>query len=158
MATTRIVVGVVPRHAADVLSPALPFAQQFHAELICASVNAARYTAAFDSDGTVLSLPLTPDRSESRRERFDPTLQEAIAAALAGTGVKWSVEALAGRPARELELLADRVDAPMIVVGTRDPGARETLRELFNGSVADHLVHGQRRPVLVVPLKPVHLD
>jgi len=158
VATTRIVVGVVPRHAADVLSTAAVFAQQFHAELICASVNAARYTAAFDSDGTVLSLPLTPDRSESRRERFDPTLQEAIAAALAGTGVKWSVEALAGRPARELELLADRVDAPMIVVGTRDPGARETLRELFNGSVADHLVHGQRRPVLVVPLKPVDLD
>lgn len=152
--SSHIVVGVVPRHASEVLAAAAVFARWFGADLACASVNPSRYTAAYDSTGTVISLPLVPDHSDGRREHIEPRLEEAIAAALSGTGIAWTVHALAGQPARELELLADRLDAHMIVVGTRDPGARETLRELLNGSVADHLVHRQHRPVVVVPLDP----
>lgn len=151
----RIVVGIVPRQAADVLSAAAMFARRFGAELVCAHVDPSRYTAAFDPDGTPVSLPRVPDGSEGRKQLLDPELSDTIAATLTGTGVSWSAHALAGHPARELELLADRVGALMIVVGTRDPGARETLRELFNGSVADRLVHRQRRPVVVVPANPV---
>lgn len=152
---SHIVVGIVPNHADEILATAAVFARQFNADLACASVNPSRYTAAYDPDGTVLSLPLVPDHSDGRREQVDPRLAETITATLSSLGIKWTVHALAGEPARELELLADRLDARMIVVGTRDPGAREVLRELFNGSVADHLVRRQRRPVVVVPLNPI---
>lgn len=84
---SHIVVGVVPGHAADIVATAAMFARQFDADLICANVNASRYTATFDLDGTVVSLPLIPDRTEGRREQFDPDLHETIAATLADTGV-----------------------------------------------------------------------
>lgn len=153
--TPHIVVGVVPAHANDILNQAIIFAKHFGAVLACASVNPARRTASYAADGTVISVPLVPGGVESQsglREEFDSKLASEVKFVLHGSGVEWSIHALAGEPARELELLADRLDAVMIVVGTRGPGAREVLRELFNGSVADRLVFRQHRPVVVVPL------
>ena len=155
MTTSSLVVGIVPSNATEVLMIAAAVARRFDAELACASVNAARYTAAYTPDGDAVSLPRVPGRGDGTVEQFDPQLKATIETTLRDSGVPWSTYALAGDPGRELELLADRLDAHLIVVGTRDPGARETLRELFAGSVADQLSHRQRRPVLVVPLDPV---
>ncbi|WP_268878002.1 universal stress protein [Arthrobacter cheniae] len=55
---------------------------------------------------------------------------------LSRTHVSWSLRGLAGDPARKLSLLADRVDASMIVVGTHTPGLGRRLGELLEGSVA----------------------
>lgn len=46
----------------------------------------------------------------------------------------------------------------MIVVGTRPAGFRGTVHEFLSGSVAAQLAHHQRRPVVVVPLRPVGID
>jgi nucleotide-binding universal stress UspA family protein len=71
-------------------------------------------------------------------------------------GPPWDVELLFGDPATELGRLGERLDAVMIVVGTREAGVgRAALGEFFGGSVAVHLAHRQHRPVLVVPVHPV---
>jgi nucleotide-binding universal stress UspA family protein len=55
------------------------------------------------------------------------------------------VEVVAGRPAEALAAVADEHDAALIVVGTRGSGLSRRLL----GSVAEGLLHGSRRPVLV---------
>jgi nucleotide-binding universal stress UspA family protein len=53
-----------------------------------------------------------------------------------------------GPPARRLAELAERIDADLIVVGSR---GRAPLAELVRGSVTRQLLHEARRPVLAVP-------
>ena len=56
---------------------------------------------------------------------------------------------VAGPVGREVCVLAERLEAGLIVVGTH--GRRGTMRLLL-GSVADKVVRGAKRPVLVVPM------
>lgn len=159
MSTGRhIVVGVIRDRTAAVIAAAANFAEHFDAELVCASVNGARYTIDTHLDGAVVSLPIDPDTADEAVELFDPRLHAAIADALKGRSVRWSVRALAGGEAQELARLADTLDAVMIVVGTRERGFTGSLHEFINGSVAAQLAHRQHRPVVVVPLSPVGLD
>ncbi len=72
--------------------------------------------------------------------------------------VTWRVEPLAGDRVQELARLAERVDAVMIVVGTRQAGFRGRVSDFFGGSVAAQLAHHQPRPVLVVPTAPVGFE
>lgn len=150
-----IVVGVVRGQPDAVISTATQFAERFGAELVCAFVDAGRYTVDERPDGTVVSLSIDPDLGDEIVEEFDPGLRTAISAVMAGHDVPWSVRLLAGDPAQELADLADELDAEMIVVGTREPGLKGSLHEFFNGSVSAHLAHRQHRPVIVVPLNPV---
>jgi len=133
------------------------FAERFTAELVFATVDATRYPAASLPDDSVVAMPIDPDLGDELVERFDPVLRTTISNALAVHDVAWSVRALAGSPALERARLADALDATMIVIGTREPGLRGSLREFFNGSVAAQLAHRQHRPVVVVPLHPVGL-
>ena len=146
-----IIVGVVQRQPAYVLQQAAEFALKFDAMLVCASVDPSRYLVERFSDGRFTSMPVDPEIQDLRVERFDEALRNKIAAILEPTGVRWSVRPLVGDPSHELIALADRVDAVMIVVGTRSPGFRGSIQEFFNGSVAAHLAHRQHRPVVVVP-------
>jgi len=152
---SRIVVGIVPGQPAAVVATAASFAERFDAELVCAYVDTVRYGIGADLDGAVVALPIEADLAAEVVEMVDSELRAAVAAALEGRSVRWSIRALAGAPALELGRLAEEVDATMIVVGTREPGIRGSLHEFFNGSVAAQLTHRQRRPVLVVPLRPV---
>lgn len=154
----RILVGVVPNQPSAVVTTAAMFARHFHADLVCATVDVARYTVESMQDGTVVSMPIDPDLADETVELFDPDLRSSIAAVLEDRGVLWSVRALAGGPAQELARLAAELDAVMIVVGTRDRGIKGSLHEFFNGSVAAQLAHRQHRPVVVVPLNPVGPD
>jgi nucleotide-binding universal stress UspA family protein len=108
--------------------------------------------------GEVQATSIDPDLADDAELIFDPDAESAIAKTLAGTGVRWTVRALAGGPAVELARLADELDAIMIVVGTRQAGFRGTLHEFFSGSVVAQLAHHQHRPVVVVPLHPVGID
>ncbi|MBN8882721.1 MAG: universal stress protein [Salana multivorans] len=155
---THVVVGVALGRPDAVVVTAATFAERFGAELVCASVDVARYPIDTGPAGTVIATSIDPDLADDAVEVFDPDLRSAIAAALTGRQVPWSTRALAGSPARELARLADDVDAAMIVIGTREPGFRGALHEFFNGSVAAQLAHRQHRPVVVVPLSPVGLD
>jgi nucleotide-binding universal stress UspA family protein len=146
-----ILVGVVPRQLPHVLEKAAEFASKFDAMLVCARVDPSRYLVERFTDGRFTSMPIDPDIADLRVELFDESLRDRIAAILEPTGIRWSVQPLVGDPSHELAALADRVDALMIVVGTRSPGFRGTLQEFFNGSVAAHLAHRQHRALVVVP-------
>jgi nucleotide-binding universal stress UspA family protein len=154
----HVVVGVEPGQAVLVLQQAAVFARSFGARLVCAFADESRYVIEERPDGSVVSLPIDPDLAEGPPPRFDPALRERIASALAGEDVPWETRYLVGTPADALADLADRLDAAMIVVGSRESGMRGTVREFFNGSIAARLSHRQSRPVVVVPLAPVGRD
>lgn len=155
---TCVVVGVFKGQPTAVLNEAAVIAGHFAADLVCAFVDASRYSVDRLPDGTVVSMSLDPDMPESRHEKIDPALRSELAAVLDGGNIRWSARALAGGPAQELARLANELDAKMIVVGTRERGMRGTLREFVNGSVAVQLAHRQHRPVVVIPLNPVGDD
>jgi nucleotide-binding universal stress UspA family protein len=148
-----VVVGVVPHQSDVVLLRAADFAAALGADLVCAGVDRARYTVGENTDGSTVTLPFDPDLPELGDEEFDAGIQRHIEEVLRGKAVRWSVRALAGEPVRALAQLADTLDAEMIVVGTRD-GARSSIQEFFGGSLAVHLAHRQKRPVMVVPVSP----
>ncbi len=85
------------------------------------------------------------------REDLEVEVMLQAAAALDPLGVPWRMELDSGDPARGLQRIADRVDADLVVIGTRGAGAGCTVRRLVTGSVSSMLVHHERRPVLVVP-------
>jgi nucleotide-binding universal stress UspA family protein len=151
--TKTVIVGVMPRQSDTVLLRAADFAAALDAELVCAAVDRSRYTVGENVDGSVVALPFDPDLPELGDEEFDAQLARHIEEVLKGKPVRWSLRALAGEPVRALAHLADTLNAEMIVVGTRD-GARSSIQEFFGGSLAVHLAHRQRRPVMVVPVSP----
>jgi nucleotide-binding universal stress UspA family protein len=152
-----VVVGVFPGQPDRVVREAAVFAARFQAELVCAQVEQNRYLVLELPDGTISSLPFDPDLPELQEATFDPELEAHLVEVL-GTTPNWSTRALAGEPAEALGRLADTLDAAMIVVGTRRRGMRSGVGEFFAGSVAVHLAHRQRRPVVVIPLNPVAPD
>lgn len=151
----HVLVGVIVGQPDTVVTTAASFAQRFGADLVCASVNGGRYSVREEPDGTVISLSFDPDLVDSQREVIHPALHAQLETLLNDTGVPWSVRALAGGPADELAKLADRIDACMIVIGTREAGIRGAMHEFLSGSVAAQLAHRQHRPIVVVPLNPV---
>ena len=153
----HIVVGVELDEDSTVLRQAAVFARHFDATLVCVISDPGRYAAREAPDGTVTSLDIDPDLAEyERRETFDQKLHDQIDAVLRPEGIEWTPRAMAGDPAVQLAHVADEVHAAMIVIGSHRPGRWGSMREFLNGSVAAHLAHRQHRPVVVIPLSPVH--
>lgn len=155
---TYIIVGVEPGQPPAVADTAARFAERFGAELVCAMVDTSRYTVEERADGTVVSMPIDPDLADVGVGDFDPELLTAISEVMEDWPVQWSARVLAGGAAQELAQLATKLDAAMIIVGTREPGFKAIVTEFFTGSVAVQLAHSQHRPVVVVPLNPVAHD
>jgi nucleotide-binding universal stress UspA family protein len=72
---------------------------------------------------------------------------EALSADGVETSIEWESVALGG-PGRAIVEIADRVDADLIVTGTR---GHSSLAGILLGSVAHKLMHISKRPVLAVP-------
>jgi len=153
--STYVIVGVMLGQPDAVVLGAAVFANKFHAELVCVTVEPGRYIVDEFADGSIVSLPVDPDLLDLDDAEFDVALRAHLTVVLDGRNVAWSTRAVAGDPARALAHLADTLDAAMIVVGTRDRGVRASVQEFFGGSVAAHLAHRQGRPVVVIPLAPV---
>jgi nucleotide-binding universal stress UspA family protein len=153
-----IVVGVEPGQSPVVVHQAAAFARRFGTGLVFAYADESRYVIDVQEDGSLLSVPIDPDLAEGPPPVFDPGLRERIASALRGEAVPWETRYVVGSPADALAALADELDAPMIIVGSRESGMRGTFREFFNGSIAARLSHRQRRPVVVIPRNPVSRD
>ncbi len=145
-----VLVGAIPGQPSRVLKEAARYAGLLGAPLVVVHVDVTRFVTYEDPDGYVHSAPL--DLNIATGEGDLAAVTDAATAALAGTGVEWSVRQLVGDPALAMKHLADSTDARLIVVGTRRRGIGESIREFFTGSVAARLAHRQHRPVLVVPL------
>ncbi|WP_435737968.1 universal stress protein [Cellulosimicrobium sp. PMB13] len=150
------VVGVVPGQHPLVVRTAVSWARAVAAPLLyLAYADPSRYVVEEHPDGTVTHAAVDPDADDGSWEETDAALRKQVAVLLRDEPVPWELRYLAGRPDRALTHLARAVDAAVLVVGTRTPGAGGRLRELVEGSVAAHLAHHQHRPVLTVPLRVV---
>lgn len=157
MTEDAIVVGVQPDQPEAVIEEALRFAVRLQARLEFVQVDTGRYVieGQFGEDPLVeRSMPLDSDAADTNEDPFDAAILERIER-IVGDRVPWRTHQMAGDVVHTLATLANRVDAVMIVVGTKEPSLRRSVQEFFSGAVGAHLAHRQHRPVLVIPLSPV---
>jgi nucleotide-binding universal stress UspA family protein len=145
-----VLAGVVPGQSSRVMLEAARYAKLLGAPLAIIHVDVTRFVTFEDPDGYVHTAPVDLDVSDGAPQL--ETVRRQAEEALVSCPVPWSVHQLVGDPALALKHLADKVDAKLLVVGTRKRGLGESIREFFTGSVAARQSHRQHRPVLVVPL------
>lgn len=145
-----VIVGMQPGQARHVVDEAARYARLLSSPLVVVHVDVTRFVTYEDPDGYVHSAPIDLNLDVGAAE-FD-AVQEEAAKLLDGTGVTWTARQLVGDPALAIKQLANKIDAQLIVVGTRKRGIGESIREFFTGSVAARLAHRQHRSILVVPL------
>lgn len=146
-----VIVGLQPDQAQHVLDEAIKYATLLAAPLVVAHVDVTRFVTYEDPDGYVHSAPIDIN-FEAGAAEFEE-VQAAASAVLEKTGLTWTARQLVGDPALAIKQLANKLDAQLIVVGTRKRGIGESIREFFTGSVAARLAHRQHRSMLVVPLE-----
>lgn len=146
-----VIVGLQPGQSRHVIDEAVKYATLLGVPLVVAHVDVTRFVTFEDPDGYVHSAPIDIN-FEAGAAEFEAVQAEA-ADALSGTGITWTARQLVGDPAIAIKQLANKLDAQLIVVGTRKRGIGESIREFFTGSVAARLAHRQHRSVLVVPLE-----
>ncbi|NLI17600.1 MAG: universal stress protein [Actinomycetales bacterium] len=150
-----VVVGVVPGQPELVALTAASLARAIGGTLYFGYVDTSRITEEEYPDGTVRHVAIEPDLADDTWMETEQHILSHLSRAMADQGVRWEFRYLAGSPQRSLTHLARAVDAAVIVVGTRAPGAGARLREFVESSVALRLGQHQHRPVLVVPLSVV---
>lgn len=146
-----VIVGTQPGQAEHVLQEAARYATLLSAPLVVAHVDVTRFVTYEDPDGYVHSAPIDLNLEAGVAE-FEE-VEAAAGQILADSGLVWTARQLVGDPAIAMKQLANKLDAQLIVVGTRKRGLGESIREFFTGSVAARLAHRQHRSVLVVPLE-----
>jgi nucleotide-binding universal stress UspA family protein len=152
-----VIAGIVPGQSLRVLKEAARYARLHGTYLIVTYVDVTRFVTYEDPDGYVHSAPI--DVNIDAGIAGFAAVTNMAAETLTGSDVKWTARQLVGDPALAIKQLADKVDARLIVVGTRKRGIGESIREFFTGSVAARLAHRQRHNILVVPLgEPVPDD
>lgn len=152
-----VIVGIVPDQSTRVLSEGARYARLLQVPLVVVHVDVTRFVTYEDPDGYVHSAPI--DINIAAGEGELEKVKATAASFLEGRDVQWRVRQLVGDPAMAIKHFADKIDAKLLVVGTRKRGLGESIREFFTGSVAARLAHRQHRPILVVPLgEPVPDD
>jgi nucleotide-binding universal stress UspA family protein len=121
------------------LQAAGPFAQQLGMSVVVGHVQ------------PLLSSGTGGEGVQQLRDDLEVEVVLQAAKALDPLHVPWRLALTDGEPAHGLRRLAQRCDAALIIIGTRGCGPRPALRRLVRGSVSNHLVHHESRPVLVVP-------
>lgn len=145
-----VIVGVQPSQDRRVVDEAVRYARLLGSPLVVAHVDVTRFVTYEDPDGYVHSAPIDINFDAGIAE-FE-AVQQAVAPILDASGLTWTARQLVGDPALAIKQLAHKLDAQLIVVGTRKRGLGESIREFFTGSVAARLAHRQHRAILVVPL------
>lgn len=146
-----VIVGLQPNQPQHVLDEAIRYAKLLAAPLVVVHVDVTRFVTYEDPDGYVHSAPIDINFVAGEEEFAE--VQATASAVLDATGLTWTARQLVGDPALAIKQLANKLDAQLIVVGTRKRGIGESIREFFTGSVAARLTHRQHRSVLVVPLE-----
>ena len=144
-----VIVGLQPGQPGHVLEEALRYAKLLGSPLVVVHVDVTRFVTYEDPDGYVHSAPIDLNLDAGVAE-FEE-VQQSAEQLLKNADVVWTARQLVGDPALAIKQLAEKLDAQLIVVGTRKRGLGESIREFFTGSVAARLAHRQHRSVLVVP-------
>ncbi|WP_298863130.1 universal stress protein [Microbacterium sp.] len=144
-----VIVGIQPGQPAQVMAEAIRYATLLKAPLMVVHVDVTRFVTYEDPDGYVHSAPIDLNLDAGAAEFED--VQKLASDALGKSELVWATRQLVGDPALAIKQLADKLDAQLIVIGTRKRGIGESIREFFTGSVAARLAHRQHRSVLVVP-------
>ena len=145
-----VIVGMQVDQDRHVIDEDVRYARLLSAPLVVAHVDVTRFVTYEDPDGYVHSAPIDINFDAGAAE-FE-AVEATAARLLAGTDITWTARQLVGDPALAIKQLANKLDAQLIVVGTRKRGIGESIREFFTGSVAARLAHRQHRSILVVPL------
>ncbi|WP_029151306.1 universal stress protein [Microbacterium indicum] len=152
-----VIAAVIPDQSPRVLNEAARYAKLLGAPLVIVNVDVTRFISYEDPDGVPHTAPIDIN-VDAGVEELSAVKAEAEAA-FAGSDVTWVATQLVGDPALAVKHYAEKIDAQLIVLGTRKRGFGESLREFFTGSVAARLSHRQHRPILVVPIdEPVSDD
>lgn len=152
--TPVLLVGVQPEQASTVALAAAKLATQLGASVLCVHVQSGRLVTTRLPQTLPDAQTSAPDESEDAATVFPAELHQHLSSVFDQASVSWSARELEGDPAKALSLVAEDVDAVMIVVGTRRQGLRSKMAEFIDGSVAVNLAHRQARPVLVIPQRP----
>jgi len=148
-----VVAGVHPRQDPGILACAAGLAAALGVRLVCVYADPSVFPET-GAAGAVQLLPIDPDAAdagESGDAAASEGLDADLQAGLAQAPVDWEFHRLWGSPEQALHRTAEELGASLIVVGTRADGPVHHLEERLAGSVADHLLHHQKRPVVVVP-------
>ena len=142
--TRRIVVGMDPSPVSQsALCWAIGYVKAIGGEVVAVhAFEAPVYFSYPYGDATPVMLDAT------FREGVRRCFEEDWCAPLVGAGVRYRTVMADGRAAAVVLDVAEREAAELVVVGRR---GLNTLGELVLGSVSHHLVHGSRRPVVLVP-------
>lgn len=145
-----VIAAITPEQPARVVTEAARYAKLHAAQLVVVHVDVTRFVTYEDPDGAPHTAPIDINVDAGIEELAE--VKRHVAEALEGVDVEWSTTQLVGDPALAIKHFANKIDSPLIVIGTRKRGFGETMREFFTGSVAARLSHRQHRPLLVVPL------
>jgi len=152
-----VIAAIIPDAPARVVTEAARYAKLHGVPLVVVHVDVTRFVTYEDPDGAPHTAPIDINVDAGVEELAEVKAQ--VEKALAGQSIEWSTTQLVGDPALAIKHFANKIDAPLIVIGTRKRGFGESLREFFTGSVAARLSHRQHRPLLVVPLgEPIDDD
>lgn len=152
-----VIAAIIPDQPARVVTEAARYAKLLGTPLVVVHVDVTRFVTYEDPDGAPHTAPIDINVDAGAEELAEVTRD--VSKALEATGVEWSTTQLVGDPALAIKHFANKIDSPLIVLGTRKRGFGESVREFFTGSVAARLSHRQHRPLLVVPIdEPVADD
>ncbi|KQQ09848.1 universal stress protein [Rathayibacter sp. Leaf296] len=147
--TGPVLVGVAEGQRPEVLRTAARFAKDFGAPLLVLYAAPDPYLVGEYVDPMTGAIPVVGRGRPSDRPTAPPSLVAEVESIL--DGAEHTFQVAEGEPALALSDAAEKTDARMIVVGTRDSGVLASIAEFLSGSVAVHLAHRQHRPVVVVP-------
>jgi nucleotide-binding universal stress UspA family protein len=143
--------GTTPAERA--LRRAAEFARTFKARVVVVSVAAppsAAETRAAGAFGLYSYYPTTAEQLDQTVRLDEETWRhhrERVEALFADAAVDVEFAGVAGEPVRELVEAAEKRNADLIVVGTREPGF---LERLLGGSVSEGVARRARCDVLIV--------
>jgi nucleotide-binding universal stress UspA family protein len=139
--------------AEEALRRAAEYARAFAAKVVVVSVAAPQPLAEVGAPGAFGLMPYAaypagdPGQVVERDEQLWEQHRGRVQALFADADLQVEFAGVAGEPAQELVDAAERRQAELIIVGTREPGF---LERLFGGSVSQNVARRAGCDVLIV--------
>jgi nucleotide-binding universal stress UspA family protein len=146
---------IVPLDGSELAEVALPYAEELASRLKTGVILFQVMPKAYHVYGAyeaVAQVPYTDDEMKPLKISAQNYL-EKVAVRLKGKGINISSEVTVGSAADDIIKLADETDGGMVTMSTH---GRSGISRWALGSVADKVVRGTRRPVVLIRAKGAH--